>query len=732
MNLKKIKNLNILSFRNFEGVGVDELNYLNIFFGWNGTGKSAISKSLRLLQKSDDDFEGSFKITTESGSVTDENAGEYENKIKVFNKGYVEDIFRSDKNVQSVFYAGETGVDIADKLEELESLKSQRDALPECNDESEKIALSVRDLVNKLLRGHKKEFTDTDYGKYDRRDFKNRIELLKDKYLSEFLMNPEEEKEMLSRIQNEARNQKDIKILDGALNWVEENLKQVKHILFQRNPAFQESKNINNLDDDQKDWVEEGRSLHFGEGHDKEKCLFCNSNISQDRKIEIINHFTNDLMELKKECGLKIEKIEEHSLQITTCKESSNPAIKKLHKDIDSVLLVLKKALSSKREKSDKKDFDIDINHEDLREAFKSTKQGLSQSDKAAQKLERHFVARRYEEYLLSEENFKYCEKAKDGFDGMIEGKEDEIRKLEKDAKYTQKPIDEINAVLKRTFPEKKLTVDNKPGKDNDDPEYQILRDSSPCDFSSLSEGEKNVIALTYFMVSLKDKDFSDDGVVVIDDPASSLDKNSIFSIFGLITSAIRHTRETDENSWQYLIFTHNLDLLEHLKEEFRNQIHKEEGYINLYYIKFDGENGSRVDGLPGLLKNYKSDYFYLFDQLKIIKEKSSDEFNLADGYPAANFLRRWLESYLGFVYADDGNYKQKLERAYKDGFDGDSSKDYLKMYRFTNHGSHENEKSVPAPIDHSLLENTQEFIREALDLCEELTDIHYQSLQDL
>ena len=61
---------------------------------------------------------------------------------------------------------------------------------------------------------------------------------------------------------------------------------------------------------------------------------------------------------------------------------------------------------------------------------------------------------------------------------------------------------------------------------------YKIMRGAQPA--LHLSDGERTSIAFLYFLKSLKATDFDlESGIVVIDDPVSSLDANSLFSAFG-------------------------------------------------------------------------------------------------------------------------------------------------------------------------------------------------------
>ncbi|WP_419652950.1 AAA family ATPase, partial [Thiolapillus sp.] len=67
-------------------------------------------------------------------------------------------------------------------------------------------------------------------------------------------------------------------------------------------------------------------------------------------------------------------------------------------------------------------------------------------------------------------------------------------------------------------------------------------------------------MAFLYFLKTLEDKDFDvSKGVVLIDDPVSSLDANALFSAFGYMKV---HTKDCH----QLFILTHNFSFFRQVK----------------------------------------------------------------------------------------------------------------------------------------------------------------------
>lgn len=297
-----------------------------------------------------------------------------------------------------------------------------------------------------------------------------------------------------------------------------------------------------------------------------------------------------------------------------------------------------------------------------------------------------------------------------------------QVNTLKQRAKNTHEPAKNLNRLFKVAFPHRDIEI-----VENDDSTgYALERDGDPCSFSTLSEGEKNFIGLAYFIYSLNDAQnkLNDSGVVVIDDPVSSLDKQAIFQIFSIIAGEMR-----SRPSRQYFLLTHNLDFFGHLKEEFRKKI--DENDIRVFGLKATVE-GCVITEIPKLLKDHRSDYYYIFSVLY----GYASVCDMADAHLAVNLLRRWLETFLEFKFASAGDYRSTLEVAYREAarLSKDSrtpfEADFLEMNRFTNHGSH----GFPdtESTDDSILTNANIRIQEVFQLVEILDPLHFKKLKSL
>ena len=92
---------------------------------------------------------------------------------------------------------------------------------------------------------------------------------------------------------------------------------------------------------------------------------------------------------------------------------------------------------------------------------------------------------------------------------------------------------------------------------------YTITRGGVSAQF--LSEGETTAIALLYFLKSLQDRRFPlANGVIVLDDPVSSLDANALFLAFAFI-------RERTKDAGQLFILTHNFSFFRQVRHWFHH-----------------------------------------------------------------------------------------------------------------------------------------------------------------
>ena len=162
-----------------------------------------------------------------------------------------------------------------------------------------------------------------------------------------------------------------------------------------------------------------------------------------------------------------------------------------------------------------------------------------------------------------------------------------EIALLESEIMEHQKPAEELNDDLHKYLGHAELQLDVK------DTGYTVSRNGVMA--NELSEGETTAIALLYFLKSLQDQRFElSTGVVVLDDPVSSLDANALYLAFGFI-------QQRTQGSAQLFVLTHNFTFF----RQVRNWFH---------HLK--GQNKSKVDKRPA--------HFYMLDFLLDAPKRSS------------------------------------------------------------------------------------------------------------
>ena len=216
-----------------------------------------------------------------------------------------------------------------------------------------------------------------------------------------------------------------------------------------------------------------------------------------------------------------------------------------------------------------------------------------------------------------------------------------QIRDLERDIIEHQKPAEELSAELAVYLGHKELDI--KPQVDV--PGYSVYRLGQPA--RNLSEGEKTAIAFLYFLKSLEDKDFSLlDGIVVVDDPVSSLDANSLYGAFGYL-------KEKTVGAKQLFILTHHFTLFKQAKSWLKRMPKNDPLQKTAkYQIQCTCEEPCRISEicrLDKLLDDYDSEYYFLFDQVNKIGSMSAQEAGLDQYYGMPNLARRLLEAFFAF-----------------------------------------------------------------------------------
>lgn len=220
-----------------------------------------------------------------------------------------------------------------------------------------------------------------------------------------------------------------------------------------------------------------------------------------------------------------------------------------------------------------------------------------------------------------------------------------------------------IDADLKQVFGHDHLNVIVS----EDSKGYKVIRQDGIAE--NLSEGERHAIALLYFIRSLeRDGVTSEDDLVVIDDPVTSLDKEALFSAFSLLTSRL-------ENFGQLVLLTHDYEFFRlflvskktahdaSLKRIAENRSNERE-FPAVRFLEMVSQRTlkgldrrSFLRSLPNSLLAHPSEYHYLFWRvaLALVEE---DEASLP---LLGNAARRLLEGFISFRAPHVAGFQEKI-----------------------------------------------------------------------
>lgn len=223
------------------------------------------------------------------------------------------------------------------------------------------------------------------------------------------------------------------------------------------------------------------------------------------------------------------------------------------------------------------------------------------------------------------------------------------IKEANKNVTSVQPSVDEINRILSSYGFLNFAIVPSRIEKN----QYQIHREDGTIAESTLSEGEITFITFLYFLQLAKGSTSQDliteERILVVDDPISSLDSNVLFVVSSLIKEIIKVIKKSEGNIRQLILLTHNV------------YFHKEVSFIDgrtkenndtFYWILRRNNNISTIQKFE--IKNpILNSYELLWRELKN-KDYSSR-------ITIQNTMRRIIENYFKILgkYGDDDLIKK-------------------------------------------------------------------------
>ncbi len=483
-------------------------------------------------------------------------------------------------------------------------------------------------------------------------------------------------------------------------------------------------------------WVEEGIKLHQKEK--SKKCEFCAQNLPEDRIRILAGYFNEEDKNLKAHVDTLVQRLEklQGTVQDFTIIDKANlyPEFQEEYSKYSNVYInvrqdILNSIIQIKGEIENKKLHTTEslelINTIDVKpfstimgsinlciNKHNEKSRNFSNAIKEVRgKLKQHYLSEIFDEVQKLKSEIKNLESQ---IHILENGDPDNpknigIKAIQKRIEENKNKIsisglacEEINNQLETFLGRKELVFeDTKEG-------YLIKRNGKLA--NNLSEGEKTAIAFVYFTIHLKDRDFiKENGIVVVDDPISSLDSNSLFQAYSFL-------KNTVEECHQVFIFTHNYDFLQ-LLLNWLNHIKKGKKF---YMNKNSLVNNRRIavfDKLDELLQNYHSEYQYLFSLLYNFKSDGT----INNVYHMPNIARKVLDNFLDIMIPDISSPHKKLTHI---KFDENKK---TAIYKFTNDQSHITGKG----FDPSLPSEAQNVISYLLEMMKAVFPTHYQVLED-
>ncbi len=722
-----------------------EFKRFNLIYGWNGSGKTTLSQLFASFETNKSEIypELEYKIQTDEGDFTQKTI--FNKKIRVFNQDYIsENIEILSGKAKPIFILGKENKKLADAIKQDEKILY--------GDQDKKGDIGkIKELEqkNKELERKKKEngkyFTDVariisnnTSGVTARNYRKNNAEKAFLRLKSKQILSKEE----INKFSVTLKQQENPILNELSIGDINENVNAIIHDAELLLQSTVETVIIERLKEnpDISKWVEQGITLHTAKK--SSNCEYCNQPMPQKRISELLAYFNDADKKLKDDIDVLTEKIEQLCGTIKTLNvldkanlytELQNDyflkaeIFTKCKTELLENISIFREQIENKRTNTATPlELVVNISTKSFISAVKKVNNEILKHNKKTNNFTqaKEVVTTKLENHYLSE------------ISDDVKCLEVEIKKLQHEISLLEKgnPKDSANigiAQIQQRIIDNKNKISNS-GRACEEINNQLMtflgRDELTFEIAdegyiikrkdkiakNLSEGEKTAIAFVYFTIHLKDQDFNlKDGIVVIDDPISSLDANSLFQAFAFLKNAVK-------DSAQIFILTHNFDFLKLLLNWLKGSP-KRDGGKEYYMIKNQYVEGNRIatlDVMDKLLKEYESEYQYLF---KVIYNFESDG-TIESVYHIPNLARKLLESFLMMMVPNSDGLYNKIK-----SLDFDENKKTA-IYKFTNDQSHITGKG----FDPSLVQESQNNVKYLMEMMESVFPEHYEILKKM
>lgn len=481
---------------------------------------------------------------------------------------------------------------------------------------------------------------------------------------------------------------------------------------------------------DATDWVDRGRHHHVG----LDTCIFCGSPLSEERRLQIDQHFSDAVQQLQSELRdivtelAAIEAKVDTSLRAIPSKgqyfEDLRARYDQPAKTLSGELGSLKSWVTVVKTRVEAKlsnvlapvDAEVDapptVEGEELIKLRDEHNERVSRHDElvqaAAKAIELHYLKKAEAEIEEKQSESAEQKMKADALNEQLSELNAQVTGLEAvdgDPTPSAKVLTEEVARLLGRSELKFESVDGK---------YQVTRDGEPA--TGLSVGERTAITLVHFLEVVARCDACPGKpIVVIDDPVSSLDSE----IFMGVSTYIWNEAVVKDHVAQLILLTHNFELfrqwdiqIEALHNSGRDKTTGKK-MRDLYPASFYELKSTHVTRSgktkrspvianwppsEAVRKKVRSTYHHAFiatvDELRDLQADDSMENRLDAQLLFPNVIRRMLETFLAFKHPEwVGNFNMAMHNSadlLRDaGYQGDADALRLRLTRYTHAYSH-------------------------------------------
>src|SRR5690554_2708890 len=714
----------------------------NLIYGWNGSGKTTLSNLFRALELRRQP-EGEVTLATANSSITGNEFAQSTLPVRVFNRDFVAaNVFPvGGGEVPPIFVLGEESAEKQAQVEQLK--KEQVSAQGNINDAKLEKAKAERALdkhcVDRatIIRETLRSSGDNPYNNYDKARYKRRVATMQsadDK--ANHLLSDDERERLVS--QSKATPKDPVSEVQLRLPDLQQLTNTTRQLL--QKSVVSSAIDVLKADPKLSAWTRDGLGLH--QQRDADHCLFCEQPLPDGRMAALEAHFSTEYEQMLRQLDTQIGELEAGPRTLSQLSVANRAELyEDLVADCDQAkarldesatviadyLATLVTALKDKKQKLfEPQTLDaaapniqqsvIDDINAIVRRHNQTCADFKGHVSSAREKLEADSVASSLDEYQSLVDAVQAQEKAISEADSLSLKLAGDISRLEREMVEHRQPAEELNQDLHSYLGHSELQLEVK------DTGYTIERNGKLA--RSLSEGEMTAIALLYFLKTLKDRRFEmDQGLVVLDDPVSSLDANALFMAFGFIRRCV------DEAS-QIIILTHNFAMCRQVRNWFHHLPGQNKKDVTKRPARFymldcsltDQGRRSCIAPLDPLLEQFESEYHYLFARV-YRRAQANAAGGLEANYIFPIMARRLLETFLAFRRPQHaGELRQKLQ-----GIDFDETRK-LRILRFLHTHSHA-EAIVDPEHDPSVLGEAKAVLTDLLALIQHEDAAHYYAM---